>query len=46
MHDIDVSLFYQDLFIINLINNLGLKLVNSIDRGLNFLTSGIRVGTL
>ena len=31
---------------INLINNLGLKLVNSTNRGLNFTTSGIRVGTL
>ena len=28
----------QGLFIINLINNLGLKLVNSINRGLNFPT--------
>ena len=27
-----------DLLIINLINNLDLKLVNSIDRGLNFPT--------
>ena len=37
-HNIDVSLFYQGLLIINLINNLGLKLVNSINRGLNFPT--------
>ena len=29
-----------------LINHLGLKLVNSINRGLNFPTSGIKVGTL
>ena len=38
-HDIDVCLFKQVLFIINLINNLGLKLINSINRGLNFPTS-------
>ena len=42
VHDIDVCLFYQGLFIINIINNLGLKLINSINRGLNFLTSGIK----
>ena len=41
-----VCLFLQVLFIINLINNLGLKLVNSINWGLNFPTSAIRVGTL
>ena len=51
LHDFDmilmfVCLFLQVLFIINLINNLGLKLVNSINRGLYFLTSGIRAGTL
>ena len=46
VHDIDVRLFKQDLFIINLINNLGLKLVNSINWGLNFPTSGIRTGIL
>ena len=32
-----LCLFLQVLLIINLINNLGLKLVNSINRGLNFL---------
>ena len=31
---------------IYLIKNLGLKLVNSINRGLNFPTGGISVGTL
>ena len=31
---------------INLINNLGLKLINSINWDLNFLTSAIKVGTL
>ena len=36
--DIDISFFYQGLFIINLINNLSLKLVNSINRGPNFPT--------
>ena len=41
-----VCLFLQVLFLINLINNLGLKLVNSINQGLNFPTSGIRAGTL
>jgi len=41
VHDIDVCLFEQELFIINLINNLGLKLVNSINRGLNFPTFSI-----
>ena len=46
VHDIDVYLFYQGLFIINLINNFGLKLINSINRGLNFPTSGIKAGTL
>ena len=30
------------IFIINLINNLSLKLVNSINRGRNFPTSGIK----
>ena len=45
LYDLDICLFYQVLFIINLINNLGLKLVNSINRGLNFPTSGIRAGT-
>ena len=39
MHDIDVCFFLQGLFIINLIKNLGLKLVNSINRGLNFPTA-------
>ena len=43
---IDVCLFEQDLFIIDLINNLGLKLVNSTNQSLNFPTSGIRMGTL
>ena len=43
---IDVCLFEQDLFIIDLINNLGLKLVNSTNWSLNFPTSSIRVGTL
>ena len=33
-----VSLFWQVLFIINLINNLDLKLFNSINWGLNFPT--------
>ena len=42
LHDIDVCLFLQVLFIINLINNLGLKHVNSINRGLNFSTGVIR----
>ena len=37
MHDIDVCLFNQRLFIIDLINNLALKLFYSINRGLNFL---------
>ena len=51
LHDFDmilmfVCLFLQVLFIINLINNLGLKLVNFINRGLYFLTSGIRASTL
>ena len=46
MHDIDVCVFEQGLFIINLINNLDLKLVNSINGGLNFPTSDIRAGTL
>ena len=32
LHDIDVSMFSQGLFIINIINNLGLKLVNYINR--------------
>ena len=45
-HDIDVCLFKQGLFIIDLIKNMSLKLVNSINQGLNFPTSGIRVGTL
>ena len=34
--------FLTSLFIINLINNLGLKLVNSIKQSLNFPTSGIK----
>ena len=38
MHDIDVCLFEQVLFITDLIKNFGLKLVNSIKRGLNFPT--------
>ena len=38
LHDFDVCLVLQVLFLINLINNLGLKLVNSINRGLNFPT--------
>ena len=50
LHDFDIILmfvcFKQVLFIINLINNLGLKLVNFINWGLNFPTSGIRAGTL
>ena len=51
LHDFDmilmfVCLFLQVLFLINLINNLSLKLVNSINRGLNFPTNGIRAGTL
>ena len=37
MHDIDICLFVQELFIVDLINKLGLKLVNSINWGLNFL---------
>ena len=45
-HDIDICLFEQGLFIMDIINNLGLKSVNSINRDLNFPTSGIRVGTL
>ena len=49
LHDFDIILmfvcFKQVLFIINLINNLGLKLVNSINWGLNFPTSGIKAGT-
>ena len=36
MLDIGVCLFVQGLFIIDLISNLGLKLVNSINRCLNF----------
>ena len=39
--DIDVCLFEQDLFTINIINNLGLKFVNSINQGLNFPTKMI-----
>ena len=46
MYDIDICLFEQGLFIMDIINNLGLKSVNSINRDLNFPTSGIRVGTL
>ena len=42
MHDFDLILifffFEQDLFIIDLINNLGLKLINFINWGLNFPT--------
>ena len=38
MHDIDVCLFEQVLFITDLIKNFGLKLVNSIKRSLNFPT--------
>ena len=38
MHDIDVCLFEQVLFITDLIKNFGLKLVNSIKQGLNFPT--------
>ena len=38
VHHIDVCLFEQWLFIIDLINNLSLKLINSINRGLNFST--------
>ena len=40
-----VYLFLQVLFIINLIN-LGLKLVNSINRSLNFPISGNRASSL
>ena len=40
LHDFDMILM------LNLINNLDLKLVNSINRGLNFSTSGIKAGTL
>ena len=39
MHGIDICLFNQELFIIDLINNLTLKLVNSINQGLNFPTN-------
>ena len=48
LHDFDMILMFVHFnkFIINLINNLDLKLVNFINRGLNFTTSGIRVGTL
>ena len=38
VHDIDICLFEQELFIIDLINNLSLKLVNPINQGLNFPT--------
>ena len=37
MHDIDACLFNQGLFIIDLINNLALKLINSINQGDNEL---------
>ena len=37
MHGIDVCLFNQGLFIIDLINNLALKLINSVNRGDNEL---------
>ena len=50
LNDFDMILmfvfFLQVLFLINLINKLGLKLVNSINRGLNFPTSGIRASSL
>ena len=50
LYDFDMILmfvcFLQVLFIINLVNNLDLKPVNSINRGLNFPISGIRAGTL
>ena len=38
MLDIDVCLLEKKLFIIDLINNLVLKLVNSINWGLNYPT--------
>ena len=42
LHDFDMILMFVCLFLqvllINLINNLGLKLVNSINQGLNFPT--------
>ena len=38
MYDINVCLFEEYLFIIDLINNLDLKFVNSINRVLNFPT--------
>ena len=45
MHDFDMILMFVCfkifLFIINLINNLGLKLVNSINRGLSFPTQEV-----
>ena len=41
IHDIDICLFVQELFIVDLINKLGLKLVNSINRGLIFPTNWI-----
>ena len=48
LHDFDMILMFVHFnkFIINLINNLDLKLVNFINQSLNFPTNGIKAGTL